>query len=150
MDEKWAAAVKERWNVELPRTKDKLLKVYNGGFMLFSKNGMKQAKETFVDINEYIKYISSKGIHKLYTRDQNYLHAMIFVTKIPFQEMDTNWNSFMHYLGDSKMKVRPVNDMRTPKTKLVHIQLRGADDYDEKTLWELTNLPVDQWSIRKK
>lgn len=61
-----------------------------------------------------------------------------------FVELDNGWNSYMHYLGNAKMVKRPVNDMRTPTTKFVHIQLRGADDYDAKKLWRITNLSVKE------
>jgi len=143
-DERWAAAIKEKWKVDMPRDKDNLLKVYNGGLMLFSRAGLIKAKEKFVPIREYIGYILSKRLHKLYARDQNYLHAMLLVAKMNYVELDNGWNSFMHYLGNAKMVKRPVNDMRTPNTKFVHIQLRGADNYDAKKLWRITNLPVEQ------
>lgn len=150
MDERWAAAIKAKWNVDLPRDSDKLLKVYNGGLMLFSKEGMLGARKRFVPIKEYIDYVISKGIHKLYARDQNYLHAMLKVAKMNYVELDNGWNSYMHYLGNAKMVNRPVNDMRTPTTKFVHIQLRGADDYDAEKLWRITNLPVDKWNLQTK
>lgn len=148
-DEEWSKAIFNKWNVEMPRNSSGLLKVYNGGLMMFSRNGLIQAKERFIPINEYINYILSLKFNKLYARDQNYFHAMLFISKMNFQEISPEWNSFIHYLGNSKMKRRPINDMRTNKTKFVHIQLRGADEYDTQTLWEITNLPVDHWSIRK-
>jgi hypothetical protein len=150
MDEKWANAIKSKWKIDLPRTKDGLLKVYNGGLMLFSNHGLKVAREIFVPIKEYIDYILSQKVHKLYARDQNYLHAMIFITKMKFKELDIGWNSFMHYLGKANMKNRPINDMRTKDTKFVHIQLRGADNYESRKLWEITNLSVEQSLNAKK
>jgi len=38
-----------------------------------------------------------------------------------------------------------VNDTRTEETKLVHIQFRTADDWPRETLWDITNLPFEEW-----
>ena len=147
MDEKWAAMVKTKWNVDMPRTPEGLLKVYNSGVVMYSNRGLKKAKENFVQFHKYVQAVKSNGISTFYTADQNYLHAMLQVANIEYVELDAGWNSYVHYLGDGSMKVRPVNDMRTPYTKFVHIQLRCADNYDADKLNRITNLPEAEWEL---
>lgn len=146
-DELWAAAIKAKWNVDMPRTSDNLLKVYNSGVVLYSREGIKAMKERFVPFYDYVGFIFSKRLPDFYASDQGYIHAMLKVAKLNFKEMDAGWNSFVHYVGDPNMKPRPVNDMRTSSTKFVHVQLRGADHYDENKLWRITNLPEREWQL---
>ena len=109
-DEKWARCVKDKWGVDLPRNNDDLLKVYNGGFMLFSNRGLRIAKTDFCPIGDYIQYIRECGLPVMYARDQNYFHAMIFACKMRFAEMDDGWDSAMHFVGTpDKNGERPVN-----------------------------------------
>ena len=53
----------------------------------------------------------------------------------------------MHYLPETSGPRRPVIDTRTENTKFVHIQLRGADDYNSDKLWKITNLKETEWEI---
>jgi len=145
MDEKWAAMIKKQWGVNMPRTEEGLLKVYNSGVVLYSNKGLKKAKENFVEFKKYVDLIRPNGISTFYTADQNYLHAMLKVAKMDYIEMDNGWNSYVHYIGSGNP--RPVNDMRTDTTKFVHIQLSSADHFDANTLNRITNLPVNEWNI---
>lgn len=145
-DEKWAAAVKAKWGVEMQRTPEGLLKVYNSGVVLYSNKGLLKAKERFVPFMEYVNLIKSTGLGSFYTCDQPYLHAMLTVANMDYVEMDNNWNSFVHHCGTGKEKIRPINDMRTNDTKFVHIQLRAADHNDAKWHWNITNLPENEWN----
>ena len=146
-DEKWAKLVKEKWNVDMPRNENGLLKVYNTGMIVFSNKGLSKIKERFVPFQTYIDYIRSHELGHFYTIDQNYLHAMMFVMKLDYTEMDNGWNSYVHYTGDANKKPRPVNDSRNKDTKFVHIQLRGADDYDSDKLWRVVNKPEKEWML---
>ena len=71
----------------------------------------------------------------------------MFVMKLDYTEMDNGWNSYVHYTGDANKKPRPVNDSRNKDTKFVHIQLRGADDYDSDKLWRVVNKPKKEWML---
>lgn len=147
-DEAWAKAINKKWGVEMPRTKDNLLKVYNSGVVLYSRKGIDKMKKNFVTFKEYVDYINSKKLPSFYTCDQPYLHAMLKVAKLDYIELDNSWNHYVHYIGDPNSNPRPVNDSRTKDTKFVHVQIRGADHFDEKTLWKITNLPQKEWGIQ--
>jgi len=146
-EEKWASTIKTKWNVDLPRTLQGLLKVYNSGVVLYSNKGLLKAKEKFVPFTEYVNLMNSERFHSFYTGDQNYLNAMLQVLHFDYIELDNGWNCYVHYVGDDKIKPRPVNDMRTKNTKFVHIQLRAADHWEANKLWRVTNLPVDEWGL---
>ena len=145
MDEKWAATIKTQWNVDMPRTSEGLLKVYNSGVVMYSNRGLLKAKEKFIPFLEYINLIRSNGISNFYTADQNYLHAMLKGADMDYVELGIEWNSYMHYVGCGDN--RPVNDMRVENTKFVHVQLSCADHYATDILWRITNLPVNEWNL---
>ena len=147
MDEKWAALMKTKYGVVMPRTPEGLLKVYNSGVVMYSNKGLLNAKKNFIPFKEYVNLIKANGLSNFYTADQNYLHAMLEVAKMDYVELDSGWNSYVHYIGDANMKPRPVNDMRTETTKFVHIQLRAADHYDAEKLERITNLPIEEWRL---
>ena len=69
-DEKWASAVKAKWNAEMQRTPEGLLKVYNSGVVLYSNKGLLKAKEKFIPFTEYVNLIKSTGLGSFYTCDQ--------------------------------------------------------------------------------
>ena len=147
-DEEWATVIYNKWKVKLPRNDEGLLKVYNSGVVLYSNKGLLKARENFVPFKTYIDLMKAKKIRGLYHSDQNYVHAMLKVAKMDYVELDNNWNSYVHYIGDPNLGTkRPVNDMRTANTKFVHIQLRGADRYDMATLQRITNLPLSEWNL---
>jgi hypothetical protein len=144
-DEAWASACKALYGVSLPRA-DAGLKVYNAGVVMFTRDGIRRARDLFVPFQKYIDDMRNAGLPRFYTVDQNYFHAMM-CKHLWYCELDNGWNSYIHYTGDAKQNPRPVNDSRTADTKLVHIQLRGADDFDEAKLWRITNRPRDEWKI---
>lgn len=147
-DEQWAAAIKEKWNVDMPRTSDGLLKVYNSGVVLYSNRGLKNARSKFVPFKEYVNWIRRKKNKGFYTSDQSYIHAMLKVANMNYIELDNGWNSYIHqYHTDKTKTVIDINDSRTTTTKFVHIQLRGADHWDADILWRITNLPKEEWKI---
>ncbi len=145
MDEKWASMVKSKWNVDMPRTDEGLLKVYNSGVVMYSNKGLLKAKEKFVEFKEYVSLVTKNRISTFYTADQNYIHAMLKVAEMDYVELGIEWNSYMHYIGSGDN--RPVNDMRVDGTKFVHVQLSAADHYDADTLNRIVNLPVDEWNL---
>lgn len=144
-DEQWAAVCKSKWGVDLPRINGRL-KVYNAGVVMFTRAGIEKAQRLFVPFQAYIDHIRTAGLPRFYSVDQNYFHAMM-VKHLAYTELDNGWNSYVHYTGDAGQVPRPIHDSRTEKTKFVHIQLRGADDFDEAKLWRITNRPRDEWKI---
>ncbi|KKL46614.1 hypothetical protein LCGC14_2343800 [marine sediment metagenome] len=146
MDERWATTIKTKWNVEMPRTKEGLLKVYNSGVVLYSNKGLVKAKEKFVPFVEYVNLVNTNKISNFYTADQNYLHAMLTVAEMDYIELDNEWNRAIHYIVNDNDE-RVVNDMRTEKTKFVHIHLRGANHWDVDKHYRITNLPIEEWGL---
>lgn len=148
-DEKWAAVLKELWGIELPRTPQGLLKVYNAGVVVFSAKGLLKAKRTFLPFQTYISEMRRHKLERFYTLDQNYFHAMLIKGNIRYAEMDNAWNCYIHFLGDPNKPPRPVNDMRGLAPKLVHVQLRGADDFSESKLHRIVNFPQHDWELSR-
>ena len=130
----------------MPRDSDGYLKVYNAGMVVFTKKGMKLAREKFVPFQDYINFIRSKGLGRFYSVDQNYFHAMM-VTNSEFTEMDNGWNNYIHYTRGPLSLKDPVHDSRNMFTKFVHIQLSGADYFSDDQLYHITNSPRSQWKV---
>ena len=144
-DEKWAGVIKEKWGVTLPRDNDGHLKVYNAGVVIFSNEGMRKARN-WMPFQEYINLMRSKNFQRFYTVDQNYFHAMAFVNDINFVEMDNGWNSQIHYIRGPLAITGNINDERNANTKFVHVQMT-AHKWNEKHLYEVTNLPQSKWTF---
>jgi hypothetical protein len=139
-DEAWAKRVKKMWGVDMPRTEDGLLKVYNSGVQLWSKEGRKKAFERFIPFQLYINAMKDLKLHSLYLSDQHYIHAMVFFAEMDFVELDNDWNRYVHFHPYPE-----VCDQRTPTTKFVHVQLRGAGAWDRDKLRRIVNQPREQW-----
>ena len=145
-DELWAKTVKNKWRIEVPRTPEGLVKVYNSGVVLYSNSGLLKAKEKFVPFKEYVDMIKSTKLIPFYTCDQPYLHAMLQVADMDWVELDNGWNSYIHYTREGTQE-KQVNDTRTKDTKFVHIQLAGADHWDAAKLERVANLPRTEWNL---
>lgn len=146
-DEQWSKLLKRKWNIDLPRTRSAFLQVYNSGVVLYSRKGIEKARQSFLPPDEYIKGIQQAGLINFYALDQNYLHAMIFYASLDYIEMDNNWNSYIHKTFDKINPVKRINDCRTKDSKFVHIQMGGADSFDEQTLYRMTNHPMSLWGL---
>jgi len=145
-DEAWAKLAKKIWGVDVPRTKDGLMKVYNAGLVLFSRAGLQKARDRFIPFKEYMNAIidSGAGLPAFYTSDQCYLHVMLDFVGMDWVELDNGWNSYIHYIKQNG-EPRAINDTRTEATKFAHIQLAGADHNDAEWHWRITNLPQSEW-----
>lgn len=146
-DERWARILKTSFGVDMPRNSEGLLKVYNTGMIVYTKAAMIKAREKFLPFQKYIDLCNRENLDYFYSIDQNYIHAMLKISDMDYREMHNGWNSFIHYVGNRDQKPRPVNDTRTKDTKFVHIQLRGADDFDSDKLWRITNLAEKDWKL---
>lgn len=146
-DERWATAVRNKWNVEMPREENGLLKVYNSGVVLYSNAGLLAAKEKFVPFKEYVNLINSRpAIQTFYTADQNYIHAMLEVAHMDWVELDNGWNSLVHWKRN-KQGTKELHDPRTETTKFVHIQAAGVSNQDAETHWKIVNRPKTEWDL---
>lgn len=146
-DERWASVVEKEYNIQVPRTDEGLMKVYNTGMVLYSKEGLQKARERFVPFQDYVNLIRPHGLPSFYNCDQPYLHAMMLACDFNWVEMDNNWNSYVFTTRDKEHDGRYNVDERTPDTKFVHVQLRGADDWGEREHWNVVNLPRSQWGV---
>ena len=148
-DELWASTVRKKWNVDMPRNEQGLLKVYNSGVVLYSNKGLLNAKKKFVPFKEYVNLIkATRGLETFYTADQNYIHAMLEVANMDWVELDNEWNSLVHWMRDPKTGKKELHDPKTKNTKFVHIQAAGISNYDVETHWKITNLPKDKWDFK--
>ena len=147
-DEKWNKVMRQRFGKEMPRNKDGNLKIYNSGVVLYTKEGREKAQKNWIPFKEYISAVRMAGCNRFYTIDQNYLHAMLIIGNHNFTKLDSGWNSYVHYDGDSNTVPRAVIDNRTDKTKFVHVQLRGADDQDANWHYTVVNKPVSEWKLK--
>lgn len=143
-DKKWAGVVAAKWGINVPRTANGLVKVYNSGVVVYSRAGLLKARQQFIPFAEYVAAINAAGLPKFYTSDQSYIHLMM--NTLDWVELDNDWNRYIHYV---KQVDEPMclNDSRTETTKFVHIQLRSADHWDADTHYRITNLPQSEWDI---
>jgi lipopolysaccharide biosynthesis glycosyltransferase len=144
-DEKWNRAVVKHFGKEMPRNSAGNLKIFNSGVVLYTQKGREKARKNWVPFDKYINTILAEGCNKFYSIDQNYLNAMLIIADHEYTVMDSGWNSYVHFDGDSKTKLRAVIDTRTDSTKFVHVQLRGADDRDGKWHNIIVNRPTSEW-----
>ena len=145
-DEKWASVVKQNWGIILPRDQDYNLKVYNAGMVVFTKEGIKKAKN-WMPFQEYINFMRNKGFGRFYTVDQNYFHLMVCANSdIDFKEMHNGWNSQIHYVRGPLSITGKINDERKIDTKFVHVLMTGLK-WNEQSLYEIVNLPQSKWTF---
>lgn len=144
-DKAWTKVLKNKWGIDYSYDEKKRPMVYNTGVMIFSKNGLKKAKERWPSFQQYVDVIRSTGFPKFYYLYQDYASAFIHMDGFEFESMHNGWNSYMHKVG-SKPQAK-IGDSRTDETKFVHIMFRTADDWPEEALWDITNKPVDEWNI---
>lgn len=150
-DEKWAKRVKQLYGKTMPRTKDGLLRVFNSGLVIYSKQGMEKAINTFIPMKEFIGEFRPHFKRPLYYRDQAYVHAMLEVGEMDWRTLSTNWNSQVHWKPQTKPNAkgtRPVIDCRTKDTKFVHVQLTGSSNWGRNKLWQVVNLPPSEWKLK--
>jgi hypothetical protein len=146
-DERWALVLKKELGIELPRTGEGLLKVYNSGVVLYSKKGRLKAQKEWLSIDEYVRIIQKAGLDGFYRSDQPYIHAMMFYSNMDVQEMNNGWNSYIHGTKDKFQPQRRIVDHRDANTKFVHCQFPGADDMTANQLWTVVNRPREEWGF---
>ena len=148
-EEQWAKLVTNKYGCDLPRDEQGRLLVYNSGVVLYSKEGLRKCREQFKPFKEYVDMVEGDSIcrGKVYGTDQGYLHAMATSMNIDFVELDTEWNrciTWDPYDGGSSLGRTAVNP-KTPDTKFVHIQMRGADNQSNHWHWTVANKPKSEW-----
>ena len=144
-DERWMKLIESFYNVNLPRTKSGLPRVYNSGVVVYSKPGMLKAKYKFLKFELYTSMIKSAGLPEFYTCDQPYLHAMLEVANMNWTTMDYKWNSSVHFQPGTK-DPRPVVDLRN-NANFVHVQLAGANKFEPDKMDRVVNQPVEEWNL---
>ena len=145
-DERWGEMLKNMFNTQVPRDRYGII-AYNTGVVLYSKEGRVKAREKFQDFKQYVDTVRRMGLDSFYTCDQPYLHAQMFIHNMDVQDMDNGWNSYVHY---AKIKGNPELDLcdwRTKDTKMVHVQLMGADSKDTAWHWNIVNMPQNMWNL---
>lgn len=144
----WSKRMKKLYGVDMPKDKQGLYKIYNSGLVIYSKAGMKKAKERFIHPQKFVNQFKPHFKPVLFWRDQAYTHAMFVTAGLNTRELSSEWNSQIHWAPgttrDPKTKKRPVIDCRTKNTKFVHVQMSGSGHWSDKKLWNITNSPK-QW-----
>ena len=142
-DELWAKnGAKLGFNVK--RNHKGHVKIFNSGVVYYTRESREYARENWIDFNRYID--AQNNVPRYYALDQNYLNAMLSISK--FTVMHPGWNCFVHYDGQPGITGRrPVHDGRGYNPKLIHCQLRGADDKGEKWHHTIVNRPVEEWDV---
>ena len=144
-DEKWITAIENKWQVKMPRTNSGLPEVYNGGVVVYSKDGLNHAYNNFIPFEDYINFCYKNNLPEFYASDQPYLHAMLEVCGFNWIVMDPKWNSLISNRIDIN-KNKTIRDMRN-NSNFVHIQTYESKFYDKDKLYRLTNLSIEEWNI---
>jgi len=144
-DERWCRLLKHTWNIDYSRDDKQRPMVYNTGVVVISKAGLAKIKKEWPKFQEYVNVVRNAGFPRFYVFFQDYFSAFIHMKGFKFKALNNGWNSYMHKLG--KHPNATVNDTRTKDTKFVHIMFRTADDWSAETLWQITNLPQQQWQL---
>ena len=55
------------------------------------------------------------------------------------------WNTQIHYIPEKEGLV--LFDGRKENTKMIHVQLRGANSWDGEIHDRIVNLPSSQWNL---
>lgn len=147
-DEKWCNDVKQQRGGVILRTEEGLPKIFNSGLVLYTKEGMKKARANFTNMREHYTYFSQRYNQTIYFRDQSYINANIISRAVNWTFLDPKWNTRLHYKPGTSGDNRPVIDNRNNDTCMVHMQLSGSGNWEEKKLLEAVNNPVDTWSWR--
>jgi hypothetical protein len=149
----WKTLVSTRFGSKLPVDDRGRIKTYNSGVVLYSNAGLRKCREQFVPFKEYLEAMGEINLaSKVYGTDQGYLHAMAFAMDIDFVEIDNEWNRYITWdpLSPAMFGQRKCIDPRTENTKMVHVQMRGADNMDNDWHWRVVNEPVSKWGVSNK
>lgn len=125
-DEMWIGLVEDYYDIEISRNDDQCKKLYNAGVILFTKEGMKRAREEWLPIGEYLRVVEPMRPIDFYLADQEYINVMMTKCNMRMHDLDNRWNSRVCDYG-------PLFDCRTIDTKFIHIQ----KDVNESELKEL-------------
>lgn len=137
LDERWAALFPE---ATLPRN-EQGLRVFNSGVVLFSRDGRRHIRNSMWSIGVYQR--KTRHLPGFYQWDQMFLHSQTFVHGWDFTELPVEWNRQVHNLCDTDGKLlEEVYDKRTKDTKMVHVQMRGANNWSAERIREVVNAPV--------
>lgn len=134
-DLRWHNVIEDNYGNVMPKNHKGQHRVFNSGCVVYSKAGRKRAQEVFVDFRHYINLMNKTGMPSFYQGDQNYLNAML--PQFEWDIMDYKWNSQVFFKPGTSGDNRPIADYTEGRANFVHIQLRGADNYDMKRVKEV-------------
>jgi len=137
-DIKWSHIVESAYGSKIPTDNRGRPRVFNSGVVLYSAQGRQWAQENFVDFKEYCDLMRSRSLPPFYQGDQNYLNAMM-TAGMNWSIMPYKWNSQMFFKPGTTGDNRPVSDYRLKDTQFVHLQQRGADNWDKERIVETVN-----------
>ena len=127
-DLRWHDLIKQRYGTEMAKDAKGRHRVFNSGCVMYSALARKKAQEKFVDFKDYCSYMAQSGMPPFYQGDQNYLNAML--PHFKYGIMNYKWNSQVFFEPNTTGDYRPISDYTNDETNFVHVQLRGADNYN--------------------
>lgn len=130
-DLKWHDLIKKTYGTEMAKDNKGRHRVFNSGCVMYSARARKKAQEVFVDFHSYCSLMAN-NMPSFYQGDQNYLNAML--PKFDWAIMDYKWNSQVFFQPGTSGEFRPISDYTNDETNFVHVQLRGADNYNMNRL----------------
>jgi len=142
-DEIWASAIKNKFGKEVYRDQKGRPRVFNSGLVLFTREGLIQARKNFIQFQDHINFIKKSKLKGFYISDQTYYQTMMVVSGVDFKIIPSDWNVQVHYLKPSG----EVYDPKNKNTKMVHVQLSGADHHSADWHHMIVNKPKEDWSV---
>lgn len=133
-DLKWHDLIKKKYGHDMLKDEQGRHRVFNSGCVMYSGLGRVKAQSVFKDFKEYTDLMHRSGLPPFYQGDQNYLNAML--PQFNWGIMNYKWNSQIFFQPGTKGDNRPISDY-TKDANFVHVQLRGADNYDMNRLKEV-------------
>ena len=137
-DIKWSHIVESAYGSKILTDERGRPRVFNSGVVLYSAQGRLYAQKNFVDFKLYCNLMRSRSLPPFYQGDQNYLNAMM-TAGMNWSIMPYKWNSQMFFKPGTTGDNRPVSDYRLKDTQFVHLQQRGADNWDKERIVETAN-----------
>jgi hypothetical protein len=61
--------------------------------------------------------------------------------------MNNGWNSYIHFVSGPLAMEDDINDSRNKFTKFVHVQLSGADHFEDDKINRIVNLSRSEWNL---
>ena len=135
-DKRWHKLIKDTYGHDMLVDEKGRPRVFNSGCVMYNGIARQKAREMLPDFKQYTDLMARSGLPPFYQGDQNYLNAML--PMFEWGIMNYKWNSQIFFKPGTSGNNRPISDY-TKDANFIHVQLRGADNYDMDKLKEVIN-----------